>query len=338
MIPRLTEDEAIHRINALPDVQFVKWVADYESVRKSVAVVLCTKHNQEFTCSATRLLAITLVATPKCPTCMVERRKAMKLKRLEKSDKEIIEKCLSTGKYAEGYKFIRNSRTNSQGGRIYWNVYCPKCAEDAYSKAGVGGGWFETSTRYLLACKIPCRCAPRKTLTPEQWEFRAREEVKTREHLTFLSIGEGTTWGSRKIYLHCDLHGDFDCDLFNFLPGGGCPSCATTGFDKSKPSALYIIKAESVGDSFTGYGISNTLDQRLSTHRRNLAYEGFAISDHSVFHMDGHTAFDTEKLLKLTFPVYSQDVSGFRREATYADHYLDVVRLVQNSLATRYER
>ena len=53
------------------------------------------------------------------------------------------------------------------------------------------------------------------------------------------------------------------CDLLN--GDHGCPKCASHGFNKSKPSALYVLES----NGYIKYGITNNLDQRLNAHRRN---------------------------------------------------------------------
>ena len=48
--------------------------------------------------------------------------------------------------------------------------------------------------------------------------------------------------------------------------GSGCPSCAATGFDPSKPGWLYLMRHQSW--ALLQVGISNDIDTRLRTHRR----------------------------------------------------------------------
>lgn len=49
----------------------------------------------------------------------------------------------------------------------------------------------------------------------------------------------------------------------------GCPRCAKSGFDKSKPAYAYILKF----DDFIKYGITNDLNRRMIAHKINGNYD-----------------------------------------------------------------
>jgi len=54
----------------------------------------------------------------------------------------------------------------------------------------------------------------------------------------------------------------------NIRDGRGCPSCAPTGYNPGKPAWFYILKF----DGFIKYGITNNLERRLYSHKRNGTY------------------------------------------------------------------
>ena len=56
------------------------------------------------------------------------------------------------------------------------------------------------------------------------------------------------------------------CTASNRVAGTGCPSCAETGFNPSKPGCLYLI--ESVERDMLQIGITNDLKRRLKEHAR----------------------------------------------------------------------
>lgn len=48
------------------------------------------------------------------------------------------------------------------------------------------------------------------------------------------------------------------------IPGGGCPYCSKTGFKLDKPAWVYVL----LFANYIKYGITNNLQNRLSTHQR----------------------------------------------------------------------
>lgn len=73
----------------------------------------------------------------------------------------------------------------------------------------------------------------------------------------------------------------------------GCSACADYGFNPEKPAWEYGF----IRDGYLKLGITNNLEQRLSTHRRNGDFDLVHIRHHSV----GHIASDWEKRLKRKF-------------------------------------
>jgi hypothetical protein len=47
-----------------------------------------------------------------------------------------------------------------------------------------------------------------------------------------------------EVTIICPEHGEFQQISYNHLTGRGCPSCATSGFDKEKPAILYYLSVE----------------------------------------------------------------------------------------------
>lgn len=74
------------------------------------------------------------------------------------------------------------------------------------------------------------------------------------------------------------------------IHGKGCPTCASHGFDSDKQAWVYILKF----DTFIKFGITNTLNSRLRTHRRMNGEFELA---HSYL-CDGIEAVSWEKSIK----------------------------------------
>jgi predicted nucleic-acid-binding Zn-ribbon protein len=72
------------------------------------------------------------------------------------------------------------------------------------------------------------------------------------------------TVGHSKLDIICPIHGKFTTMAINHLQGSGCPSCANTGFDISKPAILYYIYDKL--ENLYKIGITNlTLKKRFSS-------------------------------------------------------------------------
>lgn len=84
----------------------------------------------------------------------------------------------------------------------------------------------------------------------------------------------------------------------------GCPSCAKSGYDPTKPGTLYALRH--VGGAHIKIGISNTYKRRLVELRRGTPFE------FEVFHIhhcdDGHIIRELEKMFHSHF-----ESSGFTK-------------------------
>ena len=90
------------------------------------------------------------------------------------------------------------------------------------------------------------------------------------------------------------------------------------GYDQKKPGAFYVIVADSMVDSFVGFGISNYPDSRDSVHKFFLGHGGYTHTRILLLeYNDGKDAFNLEKKIKTHFKkvLYNTGISGFRREA-----------------------
>ena len=69
-----------------------------------------------------------------------------------------------------------------------------------------------------------------------------------------------------KIIITCPVHGDFEQRASTHLHGSGCPNCAVTGFDQTKPGYLYYLKITTDdGQTLYKIGITNrTVNERFN--------------------------------------------------------------------------
>jgi len=78
----------------------------------------------------------------------------------------------------------------------------------------------------------------------------------------------------------------------NFFSGHRCPTCAPSGFTKSKPSELYLLTRFKRGYTEFQYGISNVINNRLDLHKKN----GWKIVD--AISGPGDLIFELEQQIK----------------------------------------
>lgn len=252
-----------------------------------------------------------------------------------KPDVDMISNFMATGKFAQGTEFWRSPvRRDSKGKPAYWMYKCPICSEDEFTKSGLCTGIFEGFSGTLQRGQLPCRCSKTFPWTKDQQEYRIKNLMLSEDSgLSFVEWSDEYVNVNSEFIAHCAEHGNFPTSPSRFLNNGTrCPSCAVTGYDKSKTGFVYVLAID--GDTqFTGYGISGQPKDRLTVHKTNLAKFGLSIVDAKVFETTGSHAFNIESLLKKTFKLYPQDVSGFKTEATHANLFNDVVKFVEINIA-----
>lgn len=104
------------------------------------------------------------------------------------------------------------------------------------------------------------------------------------------------------------------------IDGTGCPTCAETGYDRSKPGQYYVIKIlDDAGDIiyFKG-GISNQYKKRFKQHLSHFANhsrsEKWKLKMHEVIHFeDGHIPYNLERKL-LKSEIRSPNIKGVSSE------------------------
>ena len=81
-------------------------------------------------------------------------------------------------------------------------------------------------------------------------------EKANKIHTNKYKYNEATYKGSTyKTLITCPIHGDFEQAVYSHLRGIGCPVCAKSGFDPSKPAILYYLKIN--GGQAYKIGITN---------------------------------------------------------------------------------
>lgn len=110
---------------------------------------------------------------------------------------------------------------------------------------------------------IGCKQCASNSLKNTQWFIDKANNVHKQTYIykncQYLSANE-------KLIITCQIHGDFEQKASHHLEGRGCPSCAKSGFDRSKPAYLYYLKVTiEEGKVLYKIGITNrTVDERFN--------------------------------------------------------------------------
>lgn len=300
--------------------EFLGFVDNYVN-GKTKAILKCKVHGNIWKTTNVNSLIHNLKG---CPICRGE---AISKAKLE-SDESINTELKKLTQFSNIEKFWRDAKTQ----RI--NYTCNICSHDMYTKAGLCSGVFQTLLDSLKKGSLACRCNKFSIMTREMVELRINTTLQNEEKYTFVGWETPFVDFKNKIVLNCKEHGDWPAILGSLFRGSRCPSCSINGFSPVKDAFVYVIEAENSSISFVGYGITRYLEKRIKDHSVNLSKKGFTIKTVRHFHTTGIEALKLENDLINMFPIYSQDVSGFRREATYPHHYTEVISHLENSVTT----
>jgi predicted GIY-YIG superfamily endonuclease len=309
----------IQRICADRDFVFIGFSEKWEG-NKTRVNLRCNKDGNEWSCTIS-----TLLFGIGCPQCRNDLNSLLNQQPLQSA----IADFQKTGAFMEGTIFTRSSRKNSQGVSVYWNVHCPLCSNDEYVAAGVCDGVFEADGRHLKRGVRPCRCSKSTRWTLEQYEYRIKNIIE-KERLPYRFVEwSDVSETPVKFTIRCEHHGVWEANANTFInTRSRCPDCAITGFKRNKDGYVYVLQVKGPSTHFTGYGITNNIEDRLRSHVRNTKEYGLSVVNQVHFKMDGETAYSLEKEIKNLFPVVRQEISGFRTEATHYSLYEQVVSFI----------
>lgn len=241
------------------------------------------------------------------------------------TDEEMSQKFFDTGSFAEGTVFWLSDQNDNES-RVLWQYACPICMQDEYAQQGLCTGVFNSRISNLLTGKRSCRCSGKFQYTKEQQEYRIKGALKDAPSVTFVGWMESFRGSNTRVSLNCAQHGTWSTGLSNVLwSKTRCASCAKHGFNKTIPAYVYVILVgKDDAPEFTGYGITNNIKIRLQAHKSMLKRHGYKILDISHIKTTGTDANLIESKIKESWDLFSQDIDGFRKEATYTDNYDDI--------------
>lgn len=126
-----------------------------------------------------------------------------------------------------------------------------------------------------------------------------------------------------KAVMRCDVSHEWAASITNLLNGRGCPSCAKSGYDPSKPGTLYALRHEN--GAHIKIGISNAHSRRLAELRRATPFKFEPISLHHSD--DGRVIADLEKVFHQNFE--SSGFSGFDGATEWLKFNPDILTIMR---------
>lgn len=217
----------------------------------------------------------------------------------------------------------------------YNKIYPLKCHICAKDPELFRDALYTSNKGNLKLGQLPCGCGKAPRWTEEQQEIRIRRLCDIRGYIFYGFESEPVKTGT-KICLGCKncLNVWNTCTINNFTNhdnGHGCPVCAKSGYKQDKVGYLYVLKVQNGETGFTGYGISNVINQRLSKHRTNLKKFGYKIVCFEIFELSGLGAMIYEDLIRMNFEQIPQFLEGFKTEATHLSLYKDVLQFIRTT-------
>lgn len=256
---------------------FVRWVDGYSNP-KSRFICACEKHGEwesrfdNFSSKGNR-----------CPECRKE--KLSDAQRVPKRDREkqILKHCAM-----RGYSFVKwvNDYVNSSSRLV---CSCPEHGE------------WESAFNNLINQNNGCPvCRGNEKSNSEEFKNKSIEKHGNKyDYSKVIYAGNKT-----KVTIRCHQHGDFKQTPANHLSGQGCPGCAQSGFDQTKPATMYTIRSNC--GQYVKIGITNNFKRRFQKLKHVTPFD---VSVIERIECDGQTARQFEKMFHDKFE--SAGFTGF---------------------------
>lgn len=150
-----------------------------------------------------------------CPTCNVEKQKYTK--------EEFIE--LAKAAHGERYNYSKLTYLNA---KQKVEIICKQ-----------HGSFWQLPQNHIRGHQSGCRECAIEQLRLTVEEFAAKSKQKHGDNYDYSRVTYKTNHD--KVELICKEHGSFWQLPMNHIQGTGCPGCAVTGFDQTKPGILYYL-------------------------------------------------------------------------------------------------
>lgn len=279
MVAKIQAHIREQQINSLPNISFVRWLKGYANA-KSKAVCICRRDGFEWSASVDDLVN----GGKGCPQCAGVRRWT-EIERIEQINR------------VPNISFVR------------WDSVYKNAHSKAICRCDADGFQWRSSVTSLLDQRTGCpQCSGKRRWTSEE----RIAQINALPNITFLRWENGGphTSGSKAVCQCWDCGHEWAAKVTHLVDSGsGCPKCAESGFNRSKPATLYILRSEC--GSMVKIGISNNHKQRHAQLRRRTPFDWNCVE---LLHSDdGSLIAELEKELhSWTEPVeFSEPFDGY---------------------------
>lgn len=237
----IPEETRIQQINALPNIEFVRWADGYHNCN-SKAVCRCDIDGFEWLANVKTLVH----QGSGCPQCSGVRRWTA-----EERIKQINQ--------LPNIEFVR------------WQNEYLGIRSKAFCRCRIDGFEWAATVNSLLKGHGCQHCAGNRRWTAAE---RAAQ-INALPDIIFVRWADGYKNKTSKAVCQCEVC-SFEwaatpSNLLKGTRGTGCPQCAPFGYDKTKSGTLYILRSEC--GSMVKIGISNHHIQRHAQLRRNTPFD-----------------------------------------------------------------
>lgn len=262
------------------DIEFIGFVGDYQG-SKTRLHLRCKKHGDWSTSWVLSVLHSNC-GCPKCGDEMCGIRNRM-------NPDDARARFMATGAFADGTIFTKIEKKTTQNSSAYWNVWCPICADDEYSRSGTCPTDFIGFHGSLGLGMRPCRCSVSYKYSKCELEYRALQ-AQNKHGMKFLCWSEKAQITTDAIVIaECKDHGQYETGFAPYEHSGGCPGCLSRGFRSIKNGYIYILESEC--GAYTKVGISHVPDIRFKQLKACTPFD-FRVVD--KFYMSGDDAIRIE--------------------------------------------
>lgn len=257
------------QLSRLPGKTFIRWVGEYSGHKSRVVMRCCNGHEWEANSS------VLINEGTGCP------------------------RCFGNGKYSKEHREMQlmglKNKTFIRWVDGYRNVH-----SKALVRCSAGHEWEAMACNLLRGDWCP-ECSKKKHVP----EAKRIDQINSVPGIRFVRWEFDYKNAFSKAILRCDNGHEWASAVAHTVNGGkGCPSCAKTGFDYSKPASVYFLISDSGG--YIKVGISNAIKRRLYELSRGTPFGFKAIG---IIRTSGHDAIDLEKTIHHSFE--SAGLRGF---------------------------
>ena len=308
-MPKIIPAETrIQQINALPNIQFVRWEGVYQN-SYSRAICRCDLDGFEWAARVTSLVN----CGHGCPQCSRRRGAGCSLP---------AEERISQINAKPNITFIR------------WDSVYINHRSKAICRCDIDGFTWTAGINSLINCGTGCpQCAGKRIWTVDE----RVAQINDLPNISFVRWDGCYKNQKSKAICRCNIDGfEWSASVRNLVNGGhGCPACAQGGFNPTKQGTLYILRSDC--GSMVKIGISNDHEKRHRDLKRATPFDWSCIE---LLHGDGEAIADMEKELHSITEqaIFRETFDGYTEWRKWDPRLLKWIKRYRTRLERRYGR